>query len=76
MDVTDRISALIFALIVMAVCVYLVMSGYVVGPVAQAQARRERYILAVGLVGVGGVIVYAARSCCCTWCSDNAGSMQ
>ena len=59
MELTDRISALIFALIVMAVGVYLVMSSYVVGPLAKLK-RAERYIVIGSLVGVGGVIVYAA----------------
>jgi len=59
MELTDRISALIFALIVMAVGVYLVMSGYVVGPLAKLK-RAERCIVIVSLIGVGGVIVYAA----------------
>lgn len=58
MDVADRISTLIFALIVIAVLVFLVMSAYVVGPVAKLK-RGEKIILAVGLVGIGGIIVYA-----------------
>ena len=59
MELTDRISALIFALIVMAVGVYLVMSGYVVGPLAKLK-RAERCIVVASLISVGGVIVYAA----------------
>ena len=59
MELTDRISALIFALIVMAVGVYIVMSSYVVGPLARLK-RAERWIVVVCLVGVGGVIVFAA----------------
>lgn len=59
MDVADRISTLIFALIVIAVMVFLVMSAYVVGPVAGLK-RGEKIILAVGLAGIGGIIVYAA----------------
>ena len=59
MEMTDRISVLIFALIVMAVGVYIVMSGYVVGPLARLK-RAERWIVVVCLVGVGGVIVFAA----------------
>lgn len=59
MELTDRISALIFALIVMAVGVYLVMSSYVVGPLAKLK-RAERFIVIGCLIGVGGVIVYAA----------------
>jgi hypothetical protein len=59
MELTDRISTLIFALIVMAVGVYLVMSSYVVGPLAKLK-RVERWIVVASLVGVGGVIVFAA----------------
>jgi hypothetical protein len=59
MEMTDRISVLIFALIVMAVGVYIVMSGYVVGPLARLK-RAERWIVVACLVGVGGVIVFAA----------------
>jgi len=56
---TDTISALIFALIVIAVIVYLVMSGYVIGPLSRLR-RVERIILVVSAVGIAGVIVYAA----------------
>ena len=59
MELTDRIPVLIFALIVMAVSVYLVMSSYVVGPLAKLK-RVERWIVVLSLVGVGGVIVFAA----------------
>ncbi len=59
MELTDRIPVLIFALIVMAVGVYLVMSSYVVGPLAKLK-RAERWIVVLSLVGVGGVIVFAA----------------
>jgi hypothetical protein len=56
---TDKISALIFALIVVAVIVFLTMSRFVIGPLAHLR-RAERVILAVSLVGVGAVLVYAA----------------
>jgi hypothetical protein len=56
---TDKISALIFALIVIAVIVYVTMSRFVVGPLAQMK-RGERIILVVSLVGVVAVMVYAA----------------
>ena len=59
MEAIDRIPTLIFALIVMAVGVYLVMSSYVVGPLAKLK-RVERWIVVVSLVGVAGVIVFAA----------------
>jgi hypothetical protein len=58
-ELADRISTLIFALIVVAVLVFLVMSAYVVGPVSKLQ-RGEKVILAVGLFGIGGIVVYAA----------------
>lgn len=58
MEIADRISTLIFALIVVAVIVFLVMSAFVVGPVAKLR-RGEKIILAVGLIGIGGIIVYA-----------------
>ena len=41
MGFADQVSTLIFALIVIGVIVYLVMSAYVVGPVVAAEARRE-----------------------------------
>jgi hypothetical protein len=56
---TDKISALIFALIVVAVIVYLTMSRFVVGPISRMK-RGERIILTVSLVGVVAVMVYAA----------------
>lgn len=59
MELTDTISVLIFALIVIAVVVYISMSRYVVGPIKQLR-RAERIILAIMLTGVGLVIVYAA----------------
>lgn len=59
MGLTDKISALIFALIVVAVIVYLTMSRFVVGPISRMK-RGERIILAVSLVGVVAVMVYAA----------------
>lgn len=58
MEIADRISTLIFALIVIAVIVFLVMSAFVVGPVAKLR-RGEKIILAAGLIGIGGIIVYA-----------------
>ena len=59
MDLTETISALIFALILIAVIVYLVMSRFVTGPVAGLK-RGERIILAVSVVGIALVVVYAA----------------
>lgn len=59
MELTDQISTLIFALIVLSVMVFLLMGAYVVGPVSRLKTG-ERLILATGLVGIGGVILYAA----------------
>lgn len=59
MEFTDTISALIFALILMAVSVYIVMSRYVIGPIARLK-RAERVMLVVMLAGVALVMVYAA----------------
>jgi hypothetical protein len=56
---TDQISALTFALIVIAVIVFLTMSRFVVGPISRL-TRAERVILGVSLVGVLAVLVYAA----------------
>jgi hypothetical protein len=58
MKFTDQVSTLIFALIVIGVIVYLVMSAYVVGPVSGLK-RGEKAILTVGLVGIAGIILYA-----------------
>jgi len=57
-DLTDQISTLIFALVVVGVLVFLTMSAYVVGPLSKLK-RGEKLILSVGLVGIGGIIVYA-----------------
>ena len=59
MELTQTISALIFALILIAVIVYLVMSRFVTGPLAGLK-QGERIILAVSVVGIMLVVVYAA----------------
>ena len=59
MELTQTISALIFALILIAVIVYVVMSRFVTGPLAGLK-QGERIILAVGVVGILLVVVYAA----------------
>ena len=59
MGLTDKISALIFALIVIGAIVYVVMSRFVIGPVSQL-AAGEKVILIVSVIGIVGVIVYAA----------------
>ena len=58
MRFADQVSTLIFALIVIGVIVYLVMSAYVVGPVARLK-RGEKVILTAGMVGIAGIIFYA-----------------
>ena len=58
MEFADKISTLIFALVVTGVFVFLAMSAYVIGPLSRLK-RGEKVILAVGLVGIGGIIVYA-----------------
>ena len=59
MELTETISALIFALILIAVVVYVVMSRFVTGPLAGLK-RGERIILGVSVVGILLVVVYAA----------------
>ncbi len=59
MELTDKISALIFALIVVAVVVFLTMSRFVIGPLSRLK-RAERLILGVSFLGVLAVMVYAA----------------
>ena len=58
MGFTEQISTLIFALIFISVIVFIVMGAYVVGPVSRLK-KGERIILSIGVVGIGGVIVYA-----------------
>ncbi len=58
MGLTDKISTLIFALVVISVIVFLVMSAYVVGPASRLK-KGEKIILVVELIGIGGIIVYA-----------------
>lgn len=59
MEVADRISVTIFALVVISVIVFLVMSAFVVGPASELK-KGERIILVVCVIGIGGIIVYAA----------------
>ncbi len=59
MGFTDQISALIFALIVIGVFVYVIMSRFVLGPLTQLK-RVERIVLSLGVVGIVLVVVYAA----------------
>ena len=59
MELTQTISALIFALILIAVVVYVVMARFVTGPLAGLK-RGERIILSISVVGILLVVVYAA----------------
>ena len=59
MELTETISALIFALILIAVVVYVVMSRFVTGPLAELK-KGERIILSISVVGILLVVVYAA----------------
>jgi len=51
MEFTDQISILIFALVMLAVTIFVVMSKVVVGSVAKLKPA-ERWILGVSLIGV------------------------
>jgi len=56
---TDQISVLIFALIMMAVVIFIIMSKVIVGPIAKLRGV-EKIVLALSLVGVAMVITMAA----------------
>ena len=56
---TDKISVLIFTLVMLAVTIFLVMSKYVIGPLDQLK-KVERIILGVSFVGVLLVVGMAA----------------
>ena len=58
MEVADKISAIIFTLVVISVVIYVVMGAYVVGPASELK-KGERIILSVGAMGILGIIVYA-----------------
>ena len=59
MEFTDKVSALIFALIFIGAVVYVIMSRFVVGPVTKLK-RGEQVVIAISIVGILLVIVYAA----------------
>ena len=59
MGFTDQISALIFALILIGALIYIIMSKFIIGKLADLK-RAERIVLTLGVVGIGLVIVYAA----------------
>ncbi len=56
---TDKISVLIFTLVMLAVTIFLVMSKYVIGPLDKLK-KVERIILGVSFVGVLLVVGMAA----------------
>ncbi len=58
MGFTDKISALIFALIIIGVFVYLIMSRFVTGPIADLK-RGEQIILLLSIIGMLMVVVFA-----------------
>ena len=59
MEFSDKVSALIFALILMGAVIYVVMSRFVVGPLTKLK-RGEQIVIAVSIVGILLVIVYAS----------------
>lgn len=59
MEFTDQISVLIFVLILLAIAVFLIMSGFIIGPIGKLK-KAERIILGVSIVGVLLVIGMAA----------------
>ena len=59
MGFTDQISALIFALILMGALIYVIMSGFVLGPLRKLK-RVERIVISLGVFGIALVVVYAA----------------
>jgi hypothetical protein len=58
MGFTDTVSKLIFALLVMAVLVFLTMTSWVIGPLGRLR-RAERIMLVIMFIGVLMVMVYA-----------------
>ena len=59
MGFTDQISALIFALIIIGVIVYVTMSRFVIGPLTSLK-RAEKVVLSLSVAGIVLVVVYAA----------------
>ena len=59
MEFTDKISALIFTLIILGVLVYITMSKFVIGRIKSLKTA-ERVILLISLLGISLVVVYAA----------------
>jgi len=59
MEFTDTISVLIFVLVILAVGIFLIMSGFVIGPI-QKLKKVERVIVFFSIIGVVMVIGMAA----------------
>ena len=59
MGFTDQISALIFALILIGALIYIIMSKFIIGKLADLK-RAERIVLVLGVTGIALVVVYAA----------------
>jgi len=58
MGFSDQISILIFALVMLGVLIFLIMSKVIVGPFAKLK-RAERIVLSVSLIGVLLVVIMA-----------------
>ena len=58
MEVADKISTIIFGLVLISIVIYVVMGAYVVGPASDLK-KGERIILAVGAMGILGILLYA-----------------
>jgi len=56
---TETISVLIFILILIGAVVFVIMSGYVVGPLSRLKLG-ERIMLIIGFIGILLVLIYAA----------------
>ena len=59
MEFTDKISALIFALVLISAVVYVIMSKYVIGPIVNLKSG-EKVVLVISVIGIVTVVVYAA----------------
>jgi hypothetical protein len=58
-EFTDKISALIFALVLISAVVYVIMSKYVIGPIVNLKSG-EKVVLVISVIGIVTVVVYAA----------------
>lgn len=58
-EFTDKISVIIFALILLSAIVFVIMSKYVIGPIKQLK-KGEKIVLSISAVGIILVVVFAA----------------